>query len=180
MEASQHSLLGACLTLHSINATLAIVPQHGAGLWIALTHAPPWPVYYHYRQLFFKGEGETSGSTALPWPQMPVVGKCEERLSCASTSTKERCILNNLLAIFQNSVICNLQFLWNIWYPHPQTGWHWNLNPCQFLRLSTFLHDYGLKTKLRGLSPQANYTDWATAAVGKVVPTFAGRGVLRG
>jgi hypothetical protein len=27
--------------------------------------------------------------------------------------------------------------------------------------------------KLRGLSPQANYTDRATAAVGKVVPTFA-------
>jgi hypothetical protein len=32
------------------------------------------------------------------------------------------------------------------------------------------------KTKLRGLSPQANYTDRATAAVGQVVPTFAGRG----
>jgi hypothetical protein len=28
--------------------------------------------------------------------------------------------------------------------------------------------------KLRGLSPQANYTDRATAAVGEVVPTFAG------
>jgi hypothetical protein len=36
------------------------------------------------------------------------------------------------------------------------------------------------KTKLRGLSPQANYTDRATTAVGEVVPTFAGRGVLRG
>jgi hypothetical protein len=32
------------------------------------------------------------------------------------------------------------------------------------------------KTKLRGISPQANYTDRATAAVGEVVPTFAGRG----
>jgi hypothetical protein len=32
---------------------------------------------------------------------MPVVGKCEEWLSCASTSTKERCILNNLLAAFK-------------------------------------------------------------------------------
>jgi hypothetical protein len=32
------------------------------------------------------------------------------------------------------------------------------------------------KTKLRGRSPQANYTDRATAAVGEVVPTFAGRG----
>jgi hypothetical protein len=30
--------------------------------------------------------------------------------------------------------------------------------------------------KLRGLSPQANYTDRATAAVGEVVPTFADRG----
>jgi hypothetical protein len=37
-----------------------------------------------------------------------------------------------------------------------------------------------LKTKLRGLSPQANYTDRATAAVGEVVTTFADRGVLRG
>jgi hypothetical protein len=36
MEASQHSLLAACFTLHSINATLAIVPQRGAGLWICL------------------------------------------------------------------------------------------------------------------------------------------------
>jgi hypothetical protein len=33
-----------------------------------------------------------------------------------------------------------------------------------------------LKTKLRVLSPQANYTDLATAAVGEVVPIFAGRG----
>jgi hypothetical protein len=33
MEASQHSLLAACFTSHSINATLAIVPQRGAGLW---------------------------------------------------------------------------------------------------------------------------------------------------
>jgi hypothetical protein len=32
------------------------------------------------------------------------------------------------------------------------------------------------KTKLRGLSPQANYTDRTTAAVGEVVSTFAGRG----
>jgi hypothetical protein len=37
-----------------------------------------------------------------------------------------------------------------------------------------------LKTKLRGLIPQANYTDRSTAAVGEVVPTFADRGVLRG
>jgi hypothetical protein len=33
-----------------------------------------------------------------------------------------------------------------------------------------------IKKKLRGLSPQANYTDRATAAVGEVVPTFTGRG----
>jgi hypothetical protein len=32
------------------------------------------------------------------------------------------------------------------------------------------------KNKIRGLSPQANYTDRATAHVGEVVPTFAGRG----
>jgi hypothetical protein len=39
----------------------------------------------------------------------------------------------------------------------------------QFLFLSQEL-------KLRGLSPQANYNDRAAAAVGEVVPTFAGRG----
>jgi hypothetical protein len=33
MAASQHSLLAACFTLRSINATLVIVPQRGAGLW---------------------------------------------------------------------------------------------------------------------------------------------------
>jgi hypothetical protein len=37
MEASQHSLLAACFTLHSINATLAVVPQRGAGMWIFFT-----------------------------------------------------------------------------------------------------------------------------------------------
>jgi hypothetical protein len=36
MEASHHSLLAACFTLHSINATLVIVPQRGAGLWIRM------------------------------------------------------------------------------------------------------------------------------------------------
>jgi hypothetical protein len=34
--------------------------------------------------------------------------------------------------------------------------------------------------KLRGLSPQANYTDRMTTTVGEVMPTFVGRGVLRG
>jgi hypothetical protein len=37
MEASQHSLLAACFTLHSINAILATVPQRGAGLWIDIS-----------------------------------------------------------------------------------------------------------------------------------------------
>jgi hypothetical protein len=41
MEASQHSLLAACFTLHSINATLAIVPQRGAGLWIIYLYPEP-------------------------------------------------------------------------------------------------------------------------------------------
>jgi hypothetical protein len=45
---------------------------------------------------------------------------------------------------------------------------------------ATFMGMTKLKTKLRGLSPQANYPDRATAAVGEVVPTFADRGVLRG
>jgi hypothetical protein len=50
---------------------------------------------------------------------------------------------------------------------------------CNFVPLSlTFYKEH--KTKLRSISPQANYTDWATAAVGEVVPTFADRGVLRG
>jgi hypothetical protein len=40
MEASQHSLLAACFTLHSINATLAIVPQRGAGLWMNTESSP--------------------------------------------------------------------------------------------------------------------------------------------
>jgi hypothetical protein len=40
MEASQRSMLAACFTLHSINTTLAIVPQRGAGLWISLTLLP--------------------------------------------------------------------------------------------------------------------------------------------
>jgi hypothetical protein len=42
-------LLAACFTLHSINATLAIVPQRGAGLWIyfnlsnnILNSTPQW------------------------------------------------------------------------------------------------------------------------------------------
>jgi hypothetical protein len=44
-----------------------------------------------------------------------------------------------------------------------------SLKKCVFAKLKT-------KTKLRGLSPQANYSDRATVAVGEVVPTFAGRG----
>jgi hypothetical protein len=45
------------------------------------------------------------------------------------------------------------------------------------LQLNTILIK---KKKLRGLIPQENYTDRATAAVGEVLPTCAGRGVLRG
>jgi hypothetical protein len=43
---------------------------------------------------------------------------------------------------------------------------------CNLLRSSVIK----LKTKLRCLSPQANYTHRATAAVGEVMTTFAGRG----
>jgi hypothetical protein len=35
------------------------------------------------------------------------------------------------------------------------------------------------KKKLRGLSPQANYTEWATAVVGEVSASFTDRGVSR-
>jgi hypothetical protein len=41
---------------------------------------------------------------------------------------------------------------------------------------SDFSEHLSIKKKLRGLSPQANYNNRATAAVGEVVPTFAGRG----
>jgi hypothetical protein len=59
MEASQHSLLAACFTLHSINATLAIVPQRGAGLWIIsnklLSFIRRWKKFmYTYRGVFFR------------------------------------------------------------------------------------------------------------------------------
>jgi hypothetical protein len=43
------------------------------------------------------------------------------------------------------------------------------------INLHTHRYTYTEK-KLRGLSPQAKYTDRATAAVGEVVPTVAGRG----
>jgi hypothetical protein len=46
----------------------------------------------------------------------------------------------------------------------------------------TILHSHrreNLKSST-AFSPQANLTDWATTAVGEVVPTFAGRGLLRG
>jgi hypothetical protein len=46
------------------------------------------------------------------------------------------------------------------------------ISPVIFTGLAAF----SSVTKLRGLSPQANYTDRATAAVGEVVPTFADRG----
>jgi hypothetical protein len=70
MEASQHSLLAACFTLHSINATLAIVPQRGAGLWITSNvnicpsylsmalhpFAGPWPLF-QFLDLFTQSVG---------------------------------------------------------------------------------------------------------------------------
>jgi hypothetical protein len=40
------SLLAACFTLHSINATLAIVPQRGAGLWIKHDVSETGPVSF--------------------------------------------------------------------------------------------------------------------------------------
>jgi hypothetical protein len=46
----------------------------------------------------------------------------------------------------------------------------------EWTQLDSTPHYPKTKTKLRGLSPLANYTDRATAAVGEEVPTFAGRG----
>jgi hypothetical protein len=65
---------------------------------------------------------------------------------------------------------------------HGDTAWKY------FLDLYIVYHIYQIlkawkflkQNKLRGLSPQANYPDRATAAVAEVVPTFADRGVLRG
>jgi hypothetical protein len=57
MEASQHSLLAACFTLHSINATLAIVPQRGAGLWITFHYnylISPHILLLHTNLLLYK------------------------------------------------------------------------------------------------------------------------------
>jgi hypothetical protein len=51
-------LLAACFTLHSINATLAIVPQRGAGLWI-IPQESRWlfhfPLVLYYFLCFFAG-----------------------------------------------------------------------------------------------------------------------------
>jgi len=49
-----------------------------------------------------------------------------------------------------------------------------------YIRIATFTISAKL-TKFRGLSPHANYTDRAAAALSaKLVPTFADRGVSRG
>jgi hypothetical protein len=61
MEASQHSLLAACFTLHSINATLAIVPQRGAGLWIAISS-------YHNFKILANCQWSLSHLTSLRVP----------------------------------------------------------------------------------------------------------------
>jgi hypothetical protein len=58
------------------------------------------------------------------------------------------------------------------------TNWKEQLAPFHgpdLALLSFFLWCCVRYIKLRGLSMQANYTDQATAAVGKVVPTFVGR-----
>jgi hypothetical protein len=50
------------------------------------------------------------------------------------------------------------------------------LPPCSYLLnpVTTDPIQSVLKTKLRGLSPRANYTDRATAAVGEVSANFCG------
>jgi hypothetical protein len=56
---------------------------------------------------------------------------------------------------------------------------HKDLSNSSIFRYHKYLSERA-KTKLRGLSLQANYTDQVTVAVGEVVSTFADRGVLRG
>jgi hypothetical protein len=62
MEASQHSLLATCFTLHSINATLAIVPQRGAGLWLTYSVKQEFMLIKAVMSIsgaeIFKGEGD--------------------------------------------------------------------------------------------------------------------------
>jgi hypothetical protein len=49
------------------------------------------------------------------------------------------------------------------------------------MRKWTELWVYKQNNRLRALSPQSNYTDWATAICWRnFLPTFADRGVLRG
>jgi hypothetical protein len=59
MEASQHSLLAACFALHSINATLAIVPQRGAGLRMII-----WLEWSRVTKKFFERK---PGRTRFQW-----------------------------------------------------------------------------------------------------------------
>jgi hypothetical protein len=66
MEASQHSLLAACFTLHSINATLATVPQRAAGLWIPWHLVSQWIVTHKLT---------THLVTEYPLEKRPVEGK---------------------------------------------------------------------------------------------------------
>jgi hypothetical protein len=60
-------------------------------------------------------------------------------------------------------------------------GFNYSIYPVRWQKYSDIIGRISLlkersKKKLRGLSPQANYTDRATAAVGEVASTFAGRG----
>jgi hypothetical protein len=64
MEASQHSLLAACFTLHSINATLAIVPQRGAGLWIG-SHVTRSGIFEEILKVIFVHEGNKTQAMCL-------------------------------------------------------------------------------------------------------------------
>jgi hypothetical protein len=86
-------------------------------------------------------------------------------------------------AICSSATSVNFQRTTRHYIPEARTlqNHHWEklksyINYC----CSTLQSNYTIEKKLRGLSPQANYTDRATAAVGEVVPTFADRGVLRG
>jgi hypothetical protein len=53
--------------------------------------------------------------------------------------------------------------------------------PCFTIQLNAIIRgSYRLKKNSVAFSPQANYTDWATATWRNLVPTFVDRGVSRG
>jgi hypothetical protein len=64
--------------------------------------------------------------------------------------------------------------------PSRNTGivlFKWASTDFQIITYMTFIKQ---KTNSVGLSPQANYTDWATATWRNLVPTFADKGVSSG